>query len=607
MFRVVKLMIFLCILCSSLHGQEGQDPTALFDAARAGDVEEVRRLLDAGIPVDAKSDYDATALMFACAKGHAEVIRLLLAEGADPNSKDRFYSAGPMAWAAMKQHTDVVMLLVDSGAKDTGTALRLAVQAEDVERTKMLLDKFNYSKGVLQGIKKSTSGSSNAAIKELFANVADPEKKEAATKVEKWEPTSDYLDRYAGTYVKEPASEDERESWEKKVASLDFQDLETAVVTVQLQELFFSGSAGEATLKPVKQDEFEFAGGKFVFASEGDLVVGLNVESESSTSRFVRVRVAKLSLRSSKDALADDLATSSANWMQFRGNGARGVAEGQKPPIRWNVPDNTNVLWKTPVEGLAHSCPVIVDDLLFLTTAISSEDQAGLRTGVYGDVDSVEDKSVHEFQVHCYNKLTGELLWQKTSCKSPPQVKRHLKSTHANPTPATDGKYVVAFFGSEGLYCYTVDGELVWEKDLGLLDSGWFFDASFQWGFAASPIIYEGVVIVQCDIQKDSFIAAYAIDSGEEVWRVERDEIPTWSTPTIVEAGGRTQLVTNGTNFARSYDPGTGEELWRIGKNSEIVVPTPFFARDLIFVCSGYRPVKPVYAIRAECEWRYFA
>ncbi|MFK7734841.1 MAG: PQQ-binding-like beta-propeller repeat protein [Pirellulaceae bacterium] len=600
MFRAALFLFSICNFCYPTCGQEEQNPTPLFEAARAGDVGEVRRLLDAGIPVDAKSEYDATALMFACAKGHKDVIQLLLEEGADPNVKDSFYSAGPMAWAAMKQHVEVVMLLIDSGATDTGTALRVAVQAEKVDRTKALLGEFKYTKGVLLGVKKSLAGSTNMELKELFEDVDEPELKDTAPKVEKWEPASDYLDRYAGTYVKATESEEERESWKERVESSDFEDSETAVVTVQLKELYFSGSAGEATLKPVKQDEFEFAGGKFVFTAEGDSITSLKVESETSTSLFVRVRVTKSRKHSSEGALAEDLAVSSADWLQFRGNGARGVAEGQKPPIQWNVPEGENVLWKTEVEGLAHSCPIIVDDLLFLTTAISAEDQAGLRTGLYGDVDSVDDNSVHEFQVQCYSKLTGELQWKKTSCTSPPQVKRHLKSTHANPTPATDGKYVVAFFGSEGLYCYTVEGELVWEKDLGLLDSGWFFDASFQWGFAASPIIFEGMVIVQCDIQKESFIAAYAIESGEQVWRVERDEIPTWSSPTIVEAGGRTQLVTNGTNFARAYDPRTGEELWWIGKNSEIVVPTPFSARDLIFVCSGYRPVKPVYAIRPD-------
>lgn len=602
MVRASITLFLLCCSCWSAYGQEKHDPTPLFEAARAGDVDAVQAQLDVGVPVDAKSGYDATALMFACAKGHTDVIQLLLDNGADPNAKDRFYSAGPMAWAAMKKHTDVVMMLVDSGVEDNGTALGMAVQAEDIERTKMLLDKFDYKLAVLQGVKKTAAKSSKEELLELFKDVADKDSAASKEKAEKWEPTSAYLDRYAGIYVVKSAPGEGIESGEERVAESDFKGMEGATVTVQLKELYFSKGAGEATLKPVKQDEFEFAGSKFLFVVQNDMVVGLRVESAASATEFVRLRVTESRSRGSNLSLAEDLEMSSSDWMQFRGNGARGVAEGQKPPVRWDVPNGENVLWKTPVEGLAHSCPVIVGDRIFLTTAIGEKDQAGLRTGLYGDVDSVEDNSVHEFQVLCFDKLSGKLLWEKTACQSPPKVKRHLKSTHANPTPATDGEYVVAFFGSEGLYCYSVDGELVWQKDLGLLDSGWFFDSSFQWGFAASPIIYERMVIVQCDIQAESFIAAYELETGNEIWRVKRDEIPTWSTPTIVESDGRTQLVTNGTNFARSYDPRTGEELWRIGKNSEIVVPTPFFARELIFVCSGYRPVKPVYAIRPNAS-----
>ena len=125
-----------------------------------------------------------------------------------------------------------------------------------------------------------------------------------------------------------------------------------------------------------------------------------------------------------------------------------------------------------------------------------------------------------------------------------PQVKRHLKSTHAKCTVATDGDHVIAFFAGEGLYCYTSDGELMWQKDLGMLDSGWFYDKSYQWGFGASPVIFEDTVIVQCDVQEDSFVAAYRLSDGAEVWKTMRDEIPGWSSPTVVDSPRGPMLFT---------------------------------------------------------------
>jgi outer membrane protein assembly factor BamB len=139
---------------------------------------------------------------------------------------------------------------------------------------------------------------------------------------------------------------------------------------------------------------------------------------------------------------------------------------------------------------------------------------------------------------------------------------------------------------------------LLWHHDFGTLESGWFFDGSYQWGFGSSPIIFRDLVIIQCDLGKESFIAAFRVSDGSEVWRTKREEIPSWGTPTVIEGPERAELVTNATHFARGYDPLTGVELWRLGRNSEITVPTPFFADGLIFIASGYAPMQPVYAIR---------
>ena len=289
---------------------------------------------------------------------------------------------------------------------------------------------------------------------------------------------------------------------------------------------------------------------------------------------------------------------SAQNWPQFRGAGARGVAEGNPLPTRWDAEKGTNIAWKTAIPGISVSSPVVWGDRVVVTTAISSDPKAGFRHGLYGDVEPVNDSTVHTWKVYCLDRKTGKILWEQVAHQGVPKTKRHPKSSQASCTPATDGKRIVAFFGSEGLYCYDMNGKLVWKKEFGNLNAGWFYDPDYEWGVASSPIIYKDRVILQVDIQKDSFVAAYALEDGRQVWRTAREEIPSWGTPTIYEGKPRAELITHATKFIRGYDPETGKELWRLGPNSEVTAPTPFAAGDLIFVTNGYRVIQPIYAIR---------
>lgn len=158
---------------------------------------------------------------------------------------------------------------------------------------------------------------------------------------------------------------------------------------------------------------------------------------------------------------------------------------------------------------------------------------------------------------------------------------------------------MVAWFGSEGLFAYDLNGKPLWKKDLGVIDSGWFFDPDYQWGVASSPVLWKDRVYLQTDQQKGSFIAAFDAAGGNELWRTGRDEISTWGTPVVLEYEGKAQLVTNGTKGVRSYDPETGKTIWQyLGKNSEITCPTPVLGRGLIYVVDGYPPVQPILAIR---------
>ena len=287
------------------------------------------------------------------------------------------------------------------------------------------------------------------------------------------------------------------------------------------------------------------------------------------------------------------------NWPSFRGANASGVAEGKPTPTSWDATKGTNILWKTAIPGLAHASPVVWGDKVFITTSVSSKGGEYFRHGLYGDVDMDKDTSPHTWHVYALDKRTGKFIWDRVAHQGVPKIKRHIKSTHASSTPATDGKYVVAFFGSEGLFCYDFNGKLIWKKDLGLLDAGWFYDPDYQWGTASSPIIYKNMVIVQNDVQKNSFIAAYDLKDGKQLWMTPREEIPSWGTPTIYEGPSRVELITNATRAARAYDPMTGKELWKLVGNPEVTATTPIAGHGLIFICNSYRPNQPIYAIRA--------
>jgi outer membrane protein assembly factor BamB len=295
--------------------------------------------------------------------------------------------------------------------------------------------------------------------------------------------------------------------------------------------------------------------------------------------------------------LATGLAVA-GDWPQFRGPSASGISDAKNPPVQFDVTKNTGVIWKVEIPGLAVSSPIVSGDRIYVTTAISSAGKHDVRTGLYGDTDSLNDRSEHEWRVLSIDRATGKIVWQQTSWKGIPKTKRHPKSSQASPTPATNGDVVVAYFGSEGLYAYSNAGKLLWKQDLGLQNAGWFFDPDSEWGAASSPIIYKDAVIVQCDRQKDSYIAAFDLKTGKQLWRTARPEIPTWGTPTLVKAGDKFELVTNGAKAIRGYDPDTGKELWTLGPNSEVVCTTPVAGEGLVFITAGYPPVQPIYAVK---------
>jgi outer membrane protein assembly factor BamB len=286
-------------------------------------------------------------------------------------------------------------------------------------------------------------------------------------------------------------------------------------------------------------------------------------------------------------------------WPGFRGPSASGVADGQSLPDTWNGVTGTNIRWKVEIPGLAHSSAIVWGNRIYLTSAISSRGDATFKPGLYGEGTASEDRTPQKWVVIALDRKTGKTVWQRTAYEGVPKEKRHIKSTYANQTPVTDGRYVVAFFGSQGLYAFDMDGRLVWQKDLGVLNTGAYDLPEYEWGTASSPIIYKDLVIVQCDTQGESFVMASDIKTGKTVWKTERKELPSWGTPTVVQPPkGRPELVTNASNFVRGYNPDTGAELWRLGGSSKITAPTPIFSNDFVIVASGRAPERPIFAIK---------
>jgi len=288
------------------------------------------------------------------------------------------------------------------------------------------------------------------------------------------------------------------------------------------------------------------------------------------------------------------------NWPSFRGQRASGVADGTNPPVTWDAEKSVNIAWKTAIPGLAHSSPVVWGDRIFVTTAISSNEKTPFEYGLIDTAASAKDASKHIWRVYCLDKNSGRILWDKTVHEGVPKVQRHTKASQANPTPATDGKYLVTFFGSEGLFCFDLDGKLLWQKDLGILNGGWTPAKGLEWGFGSSPVLYKNLVIIQCDIQGQSFLAAFNLKDGKQVWRTQREEDSSWSTPTILETGSGAELVASGTKYHRGYDPLTGKELWRLADGADVKIPTPVAAHGLYFLGGGSSHEKlNFFAVRA--------
>ena len=291
-------------------------------------------------------------------------------------------------------------------------------------------------------------------------------------------------------------------------------------------------------------------------------------------------------------------ATFLENWPSFRGPGGGGVVEGLELPESFNAPEGTNLAWRVEIPGLAHSSPIVWGDRVFVTTVVSGAGPMYFEPGPVTSPASIPGRGVHQWKVLALDRATGAVVWERNAVEAVPKTGRHPKSSFSNATPATDGEHLVAILGSQGMFCFDLEGNLLWRVDLGVLDAGWFFDPTLQWGSASSPVIWNDRIIVQVDVSAGSFIAAFDVSTGNELWRTPRDGGSSWSTPAVFEADGRAEIVANGSRAIRAYDPATGAELWSLAPTSLGAAPSPVFGGGLVIVTSGYRPVQPIYAVR---------
>jgi outer membrane protein assembly factor BamB len=285
-------------------------------------------------------------------------------------------------------------------------------------------------------------------------------------------------------------------------------------------------------------------------------------------------------------ALAQDLTRERfGNWHQWRGPLANGTVPKGDPPVTWD--ENTHIKWKAPLSGRGSATPILWGDRVFVLTAIKTDRTADASPSPQADP-RFEKKTTaplnyYQFVVLCFDRGTGKLRWRQLATEQVPHEGHHPTHSYAAGSPTTDGRFLYVSFGSRGVYCYDLDGNLQWQRDLGKLNT------RFGWGEAVTPVIHGDDLLLNWDQEADSALLCLDARTGKTRWRADHDEKTSWNTPLAVEHRGRTQVIVNGTTRIRSYDLETGKLIWECGGMTVNPIPSVVLGEGVVYVMSGYK------------------
>jgi outer membrane protein assembly factor BamB len=301
---------------------------------------------------------------------------------------------------------------------------------------------------------------------------------------------------------------------------------------------------------------------------------------------MVRLLTSLLLVTGSAVVLAQDFETAKyGNWHQWRGPDANGAAKDADPPLKWD--EKTNVRWKVELPGKGSSTPTVWGDRVFVMSAektdrVAKPDELPKRDDNF-DRKTKSPVNFYKFRVHCFDRATGKTIWEKLAAERVPYEGHHDSHSYAAGSPTTDGRQLYVSFGSMGTYCYDLDGNLKWSRDLGPLNT------RLGWGEAVTPVVHGNSLLLNYDQEANSRLYCLDTATGKDRWVANRDEKTTWSTPLVTEFGGKTQVITNGTTQIRSYDLATGNLIWTCEGMTVNPIPSPLRFEDSAICVSGYR------------------
>ncbi|MED6333945.1 MAG: PQQ-binding-like beta-propeller repeat protein [Planctomycetota bacterium] len=295
-------------------------------------------------------------------------------------------------------------------------------------------------------------------------------------------------------------------------------------------------------------------------------------------------------------ALALTASAEAGDWPRFRGPDGTGVSDEEGLPERWS--ETENVAWSAEIAGRGWSSPIVTAGRVLVTSAVPDGEDVEPRKGLYFGGERKEPVEMdYRWTVTCLDAKSGEVRWERVAHQGRPATPIHIKNSYASPTPVTDGQRFFASFGDVGLFAYDLDGRELWKRPFEPVAT------RRGWGAAASVVHHDGQLFVVNDNDDDSYLMALDAESGETIWKIERDEASNWATPFVWETEGRTELVTAGTRRVRSYAL-DGTLLWELAGMSSITIATPYAAGGLLYVTSGYvmDRRRPIFAIRPGAQ-----